>query len=243
MAKISTTKKSLLTVIAYGGSRIMANFLSYEWFLKKSKDFSRENLYELLNYELNNTLGYQKVLNIGAGGTIESALRVHHNLEIISIDIDSVKKPDIIMDVCNMSFNDSTFDIVVMMEVLEHVADTKSAVQEIFRVLRNGGKVLVSTPYILGIHEEPYDYYRFTKYGLIEIFKNFSEVSVTERNGYASATMTLFMRLIISKNHTDQKVAKIFILLSTIGKIIIKWLDRIIQNSSVTTGYFLVAKK
>ena len=66
---------------------------------------------------------------------------------------------------------DNKFDAVLMFEVLEHVEDPFLAANEILRVLKVRGVLLLSTPFVFGIHDAPYDYWRFTKYGLANIFK------------------------------------------------------------------------
>ena len=82
------------------------------------------------------------------------------------------------MSVCNMSFEDNQFDAVLMFEVLEHVKDPFSAAK-ILRVLKLNGILLLSTPFVFGIHDT--SYWRFTKYGLMSIFKKFNDIEIIER--------------------------------------------------------------
>lgn len=62
---------------------------------------------------------------------------------------------------------DTSYDTVLCSEVLEHLADPAAALREINRVLKPGGKLILSVPFLGRLHEEPHDYYRFTKHGLI----------------------------------------------------------------------------
>ncbi len=66
----------------------------------------------------------------------------------------------------DLPFDDRDFDTVVMISVLEHVARPEVAWREAARVLRPGGHILVSVPFYYWIHEEPYDYYRYTEFAL-----------------------------------------------------------------------------
>lgn len=56
--------------------------------------------------------------------------------------------------------------MVLATQVLEHVPEPKQMLQEISRVLRPGGHLILTAPHIWGIHEAPHDYFRFTHYGL-----------------------------------------------------------------------------
>lgn len=63
-------------------------------------------------------------------------------------------------------FRDNTFDSIICTEVLEHVGEPAKAFEEIHRVLKTGGHLYLTTPQSWGLHYEPYDYWRFTRYGL-----------------------------------------------------------------------------
>jgi SAM-dependent methyltransferase len=62
------------------------------------------------------------------------------------------------------------FDVVICEQVLEHVVDPCAAVANLRRLCRAGGKVIVSTPFLVKVHELPiyamHDYWRFTPRGL-----------------------------------------------------------------------------
>lgn len=59
-----------------------------------------------------------------------------------------------------------SYDSVVCLEVLEHVPDPFRAAREIYRVMAPGGILILSVPHLSRLHEEPHDYYRYTRYGL-----------------------------------------------------------------------------
>ena len=99
------------------------------------KRMSRRNLYKFLFESLVEMKSIEnlRVLNIGAGGPVQGIIESYLNKKVTSIDIDSNRKPDIVMDVTNLEFNDNSFDLVIMMEVLEHVKEPKKALSEIYR--------------------------------------------------------------------------------------------------------------
>jgi len=59
-----------------------------------------------------------------------------------------------------------TYDTILCSEVLEHVDDPRAAAQELSRVLRSEGVVIISVPFLSRLHEEPHDFQRFTEHGL-----------------------------------------------------------------------------
>ena len=58
------------------------------------------------------------------------------------------------------------FDTIVISEVLEHIADPELTWAEMTRLLKPGGKLILSVPFLYRIHEAPHDYYRYTEFAL-----------------------------------------------------------------------------
>lgn len=65
-----------------------------------------------------------------------------------------------------LPISDCTYDGVLCFEVLEHMRDPRVFLAEATRILRPGGKLLITTPFLYGEHGEPHDYFRFTQFGL-----------------------------------------------------------------------------
>jgi ubiquinone/menaquinone biosynthesis C-methylase UbiE len=59
-----------------------------------------------------------------------------------------------------------TVEAIICTEVLEHAVDHEILIAEMFRVLKHGGKMYITVPFIWDMHEVPYDYRRFTDIGL-----------------------------------------------------------------------------
>src|SRR4051794_38914463 len=72
-------------------------------------------------------------------------------------------------DADDLPFEDESFDTVVSFHVLEHTERPQAVLREAHRVLRPGGTLLFTTPFVWGLHEAPRDFFRFTAYGLMEL--------------------------------------------------------------------------
>jgi SAM-dependent methyltransferase len=66
---------------------------------------------------------------------------------------------------------DAEFDSAVCTAVLEHLEEPKDALRECWRVLRPGGVAIYLVPFIWHLHEEPRDFYRYSKHGLKYLFE------------------------------------------------------------------------
>ena len=64
-----------------------------------------------------------------------------------------------------LPFADRSFDTVVSFETLEHVADSRTMLAELTRVVKPHGRVILSVPFLWGEHCQPHDYVRFTTFG------------------------------------------------------------------------------
>ncbi len=113
-----------------------------------------------------------KALEIG-GGTgkmipvLQMACRPGY---LVCSDIDPSEATNLVCDTFALPFPDGVFDVVAAFEVLEHLREPGAFACEVGRVLRSGGYVVLSVPFLLGIHDHR-DYFRFTDQGLTELLR------------------------------------------------------------------------
>ena len=121
--------------------------------------------------------------------------------EVLTFDIDPKAGCDYIGDLCryNEVLAPASFDFVVCTEVLEHVRQPFFAVQEMQRILVPGGYAFVSTPFNFRIHGPLPDCWRFTEYGLRELFSDFDIVRLNALEDEARFLMPIHYTLVARK--------------------------------------------
>ena len=95
-----------------------------------------------------------------------------------------------------LPFPDDSFDTVLCTEVIEHLRHPARAVGEMARVLKPGGHLILTAPFIHGLHEVPHDYFRFTGFGLCSLVEdvNLSVVLLKTRGGRFTVLADLLFR-------------------------------------------------
>jgi SAM-dependent methyltransferase len=210
-----------------------------------SKRYSRVNLYPWMSDALaqHASGAGARVLSIGAGGETEDVLR-RAGVPFESIDVDPARDPDTVGSVEDLGFvEDASVDVVVCMEVLEHVQRPERGVRELHRVLKPGGVLIGSTPFMLGVHDAPRDYRRFTAHGLELLFDGFESIDLRARNRYFASVAALLLRPLALKSRADtaRLVAALPLLLGVLPALGV--LDVLWPRDDATTGYFFVFAK
>ena len=81
---------------------------------------------------------------------------------------------------------DESFDCILSTAVLEHLEEPQKALSEACRVLKHGGFAIYTAPFFWHLHEEPRDFYRYTKFGLEHLFKTagFEIIEIKPLSGF-----------------------------------------------------------
>jgi SAM-dependent methyltransferase len=91
---------------------------------------------------------------------------------------------DVFYDGTKIPFEENYFDSVLSSEVFEHVFELDATLKEIARVMKSGGKILITCPFVWNLHEEPHDFARYTPHALRYLFeKNGFEILKIEQRG------------------------------------------------------------
>jgi len=182
-------------------------------------------------------------LNLGAGFG-----RGHDRL--LTIDVMNADNIDVVTDGSILPFRDDVFEVVIAQEVLEHIADFQKTIDEIRRVLRPGGVFYCQTPFQIGKHHGPMDYWRFSRDALEYLFDNdqwaMEEIEITLGHGsgfyriaveYAAVSASL----ISQRLYLPAKAAAAILFIP------FRWLDALTHRSAerdrIAAGYLVVTRK
>lgn len=105
------------------------------------------------------------ILDVGAGHGDFASIFAGRNY--LSLDIIPYPEVDLVCDLTEcIPFREGTFDMIVLMNVLEHVYRFHELLDAFFYLLKPGGQLVIAVPFLLKVHQAPFDFYRYTHYAL-----------------------------------------------------------------------------
>jgi SAM-dependent methyltransferase len=109
-------------------------------------------------------------------------------------------KADQIVDLNHESipYGDEEFDVVIASESMEHIFNNLNVVSEIKRVVKKGGYIYMSTPFMFQEHGSPYDFFRFTQYYYKKMFGDCRLLRFSQSNTFVTTPLVLFSLVIHS---------------------------------------------
>ena len=199
------------------------------------------------------------VLDAGAG---ESRFKDRlKDVHYIAIDIGrgdlswDYSKIDVVGSVERLPFDSNVFDIVICTQVLEHVKEPRSVLNEIFRALKRGGSVCLTAPQGWGLHQAPHDYFRFSSYALAYLMKNagFDQISIKPSCGYYSYLanrLTVFPKTLFWQIQNKWLRAILFpleilsyVFFVALFPLVLNSIDFLDRKQDYTLNYFVKGKK
>lgn len=109
----------------------------------------------------------------------------------VGFDVAPGPAVDVTGDMHALPFEDNYFEQILSTEVLEHSYDPCKAVDELRRVLKPGGKLILTTRFVYPLHDTPHDFFRFTEFGLKHIFRREAGWKLEIFQGEATTQETL----------------------------------------------------
>jgi ubiquinone/menaquinone biosynthesis C-methylase UbiE len=205
---------------------------------------------------LDNTENNYKILDAGAG---EGRLKeLFHEYKIQYLGVDSAVGDTtwdysnvVKADLEDLNFiKDNEFDLVIMIQVLEHLKNPAVVLRELNRVLKPGQRIFISAPQGQGIHQVPHDFFRFTPYGFNHLLEDagFAMETINPQlcgDLESSINKTIWtLQYYIEEN---SKLTKFILIMLYICMKILNKFTRYFDNKSSRhtdpIGYFVTAKK
>ena len=203
----------------------------------------------LLNYKNN------KILDFGCGDTRYKKF-IEENNEYIGVDSkttgfeNSKKFADFYWDNQTLPFEDEKFDVIICTEVLDDIEDIDTTTLELKRVLKKNGKIFITMPFLFGEHDIPYDFRRFTSFGIKKFFEkqNFKVVEFKKllkgKNSLIQIIESEFGRYLNEKSSKNFKffLKFFFKIVLIIIKLLFKFLPKDIFYNLHTNNLLIIEK-
>jgi SAM-dependent methyltransferase len=178
----------------------------------------------------------------------------------------SAQKPDLYYDGHTLPFPDKSFDTLINIQVLEHTPEPGRLVQEMSRVLKDDGRLILSAPFDFRLHEQPHDYFRYTPHGLrtlcekagleiVEVHKQGSLWSILAHKvnsylGFRIARIGGLAQAMGKLSHeSPAQASPRFWTLPLIGPVMVglsggaRVLDRLAPDAEESMGFLIVARR
>jgi SAM-dependent methyltransferase len=177
----------------------------------------------------------QQVLDIGCG---YMPYKKFFSCHYVGADPLPNVHPDVTCNAWQVPYPDQSFDGIILNQSLEHILRPKATAKEVYRLLKPGGHLIVTTPQTMKNHSvaipatdapfknfnllnQPYwqnDFFRFTKYGLIALFHQFAITDIYETTGYFASIFQL-INYFFASTTTKHNLLSPFYFLNNIGGI------------------------
>ncbi|MGB8190933.1 MAG: methyltransferase domain-containing protein [Chitinophagaceae bacterium] len=192
-----------------------------------------------------------KLLDFGCGRKpFENLFNVN---EYIGVDMEqtghdhSNSKVDVFYDGKTLPFADETFDALLCSEVLEHVFDPAETLSEVNRVMKTGSKAIFTVPFCWNEHEVPYDYARYSSFGLKHLLEKhgFRVVELRKSGHFVEVIFQLwalyFFEFFKKFGHTGHVISLFFIIPINLAGILVARLFP--KNHSLYFNNIILAEK
>ena len=158
---------------------------------------------------------------------------------------------DIVSDLnTKLDIDDKVADTIISLSVMEHLCEPQIFVQESYRILKDDGVMILGVPWMWEIHEAPYDYFRYTPYGLKYLFQKagFQDIHIQPTSGFFTmlfVKINYFSLKFIKGSLIKRKVIRSLLRpFWFVGQKIAPYLDGLHRGwSANTVGFYVIAKK
>ncbi|MEK7591331.1 MAG: class I SAM-dependent methyltransferase, partial [Patescibacteria group bacterium] len=190
-------------------------------------------------------------LDVGCGSALYGSY--FPNRTTLDIEARPGVRVDIVADAHDLSqIPDASFENILCTEVLEHLHTPALAIAEFHRVLKPGGMLILTTRFIFPLHDAPGDYYRYTKYGLRHLMKEFEILELTEEANTMETLAVLCQRIGFQCDTLGFRPFKFFWFLKARILMLFSWIltrefgdirHKQREENILSSGYYVAARK
>jgi SAM-dependent methyltransferase len=202
-----------------------------------------------INKNIAQSLPYKgRVIDLGCGTAAykEDILKVAE--EYVGVDWECSfhdrSNVDVFADLSRpLPFEDECADTLVSFQVMEHLKEPSFFLSECYRILKSGGGLFLTLPFMWEVHEAPYDFFRYTRYGLEYLLQKngFVDIEIIENTGFWQMWVLKF------NYHTERfacgPLKYLWIPIWWIGQVISPVLDRYDKHPQETGSYTVLTRK
>ncbi len=206
----------------------------------------------IVEFAKNRNNSNYKILDVGCG--LKPYKKYFENATYLGIDVEESgresqnKIADKFFDGINIPYDDNEFDIIICTQVLEHALYADKLLSEMYRVLKTDGEVFLTVPFLWGEHEQPYDFRRFTSFGIKKLFEDTGFTIVQQ--GKIIPGVRAIQNLVAAQINVDRLSNNTFFKIKTIWKIedklwILFWyfIKKMYKFQNVFLDNLIIAKK
>ena len=149
---------------------------------------------------------------------------------------------DAVADLQGLPFSAGTFDAVLNVVTLEHVREPACVLAELARALKPGGRLLLIVPHEWEEHQQPHDYFRYTRYGARYLLERagFDDIAIKPVGGYFRLLSRRLLNGLQFFPGPLMVVAAVFLVPPAL---IAPLLDGLDKQRAFTLGYICTARK
>jgi SAM-dependent methyltransferase len=229
--------------------------------MKISQDHSNRKAHNWLIYNVSDSwLNVLKVhftgtlYDLGCGESPYKTWLLNHADQYIGVDWSGSYHETTADIVANLNeplpIENEVADTVLSLSVMEHLSEPQVMLKEANRILKPGGGLVLQVPWQWWIHEAPYDFFRYTPYGLQLLLERagFQDICIQPQAGFFT-TITLKMnyfsrRLIRGPKLIRYPILGVFSIIWFVNQKLAPVLDKMDRNWALEApGYFVTARK
>lgn len=227
-------------------SEFFLKHITYSVIHKRLKKFTRSGINDQIVNSSKFILPNHRILIVGGHGPISNLIKeVFKENYIKELDIEIKHKPDYLVDIQDtdaIAKIKEQFNIIFILEVLEHLQTPQKGLENLQTLLAPDGLIIGSTPWIIPIHDRPFDYYRFTHYSISNMIQS-SDLEIVKiycRGNYVDSLICLMFRGLKSHGNVGKAISVLALVISFLRLSKPKTYD---TSQDACIGYSWIGKK